>query len=69
MADAAARKMDLDGEELWQAGVWRPALAACRLNRATIDRIARRLLRSGVVDGERLQALLRYVKRLAGIFP
>jgi hypothetical protein len=69
IAEFEARKLDLDGEELWAAGVWRPALAACRLNRATIDKIARRLLRSGVVDGSRLQALLRGVKRPEGIFP
>jgi hypothetical protein len=31
--------------------------------------IARRLLRRGVVDGERLQVLLRGAKRLVGIFP
>ena len=62
MADAAARKLNVDAEELWECGVWRPALAACRLNRDTIDRIARRLLRRGVVCGSRLQALLRGVK-------
>jgi hypothetical protein len=39
------------------------------MNSATIDKIARRLLRSGVVDGSRLQALLRGVKRPEGIFP
>ena len=61
--------MNLDGEELRQAGVWRPALAACRLNRDTIDRIARRRLRRGVVSGSRLQSLLRGVRPLAGIFP
>jgi hypothetical protein len=61
--------MNLDGDELWQAGVWRPALAACRLNRGTIDKIARRLLRCGVVCGSRLQAILRRVKRSEGIFP
>jgi hypothetical protein len=31
--------------------------------------IARRLLRRGVVDGERLQDLLRGAKRPEGIFP
>jgi hypothetical protein len=41
----------------------------CRLNRDTIDRIARWLLRRGVVCGSRLQSLLRDVKRLVGIFP
>jgi hypothetical protein len=47
----------------------RSALAACRLNRAVIDRIARRLLRRGVVSGSRLQSLLLDVKPLVGIFP
>jgi hypothetical protein len=69
IAEFAARKLNLDGEELWQAGVWRPALAACRLNVPLIARIARRLLCSGVVDGDRLQSLLRGVRRLGGIFP
>jgi hypothetical protein len=53
-----------------RAGLVRvPALATCRLNRATIDRIARRLLRRSVVDGEPLQEILRGAKRLEGIFP
>jgi hypothetical protein len=38
-------------------------LATCQLNRATVDKIARRLLRRGVVDGYRLQSLLRGVRR------
>jgi hypothetical protein len=50
-------------------GFAKPALAACQLNRPIIDSIARRLLRRGVVCGERLQALLRGAKRLEGIFP
>ena len=33
IAEFAARKLNVDAEELWQAGVWRPAQAACRLNR------------------------------------
>jgi hypothetical protein len=68
IAELAARKLRVDAEELFECGVWRPALAACRLNRATINRIARRLLGRGVVDGSRLQALLRGVKRLVGIY-
>jgi hypothetical protein len=69
LADAAAQKLGVDGGQLWDAGVWRPTLAACQLNRPIIDRVARRLLRRGVVDGYRLQALLRGVKRLVGIYP
>ena len=68
IAEFAARKLNVDAEELWQAGVWRPALAACRLNRPIIDKIARRLLRRGVVSGSRLQSLLRGVQPAGGIF-
>jgi hypothetical protein len=53
IAEFAAAKLGVDGDELWAAGVWRPALATCRLNAPLIDRIARRLLRRCVVDGDR----------------